>query len=280
MSYRDMGCGEPRAGDAERMLTLSGWVGRRRDHGGLIFIDLRDRIGRRPARDRPRARAGGPRDRAPAAPRGGRARARRARAAQRGDAQPALATGDVELSVTEIELLAPAEALPFQLDDENVDETLRIHHRYLDLRRPTMQRIQKIRVGRHPDHAALPRGSRVLGARDADADALARPRARATSSCRHGSRPGSFYALPQSPQLFKQLLMVAGYDRYYQIARCFRDEAQRADRQLEFTQLDIEMSFVEREDVLTLCEGLYAEIWRRSPASSSSCRSRGCRTPR
>ena len=179
MSYRDMGCGEPRAGDAERTLTLSGWVGRRRDHGGLIFIDLRDRSGAVQLVIDP--------ERAPDA----HAIAHRLRLEEvvrvRGvlvlrseeTRNPALATGDVELSVSEIELLGPAEVLPFQLDDENVDETLRIHHRYLDLRRPDDAALPEDPRGRHPDHAALPRGSRVLGARDADADALdARGRAR------------------------------------------------------------------------------------------------------
>ena len=262
MSYRDMGCGEPRAGDAERTLTLSGWVGRRRDHGGLIFIDLRDRSGAVQLVIDPERAADA------------HAIAHRLRLEEvvrvRGvlvlrsqeTRNPALPTGDVELSVSEIELLGPAEVLPFQLDDENVDETLRIHHRYLDLRRPSMQRIQKIRVD----------VTRIMRRYLEDRGFWELETPMLTRSTPEGARdflvparlsPGSFYALPQSPQLFKQLFMVAGYDRYYQIARCFRDEAQRADRQLEFTQLDIEMSFVEREDVLSLCEGLYAEIWQQ-----------------
>jgi aspartyl-tRNA synthetase len=262
MSYRDMGCGEPRADDAERTLTLSGWVGRRRDHGGLIFVDLRDRSGALQLVIDP--------ERAPDA----HAIAHRLRLEEvvrvRGvlvlrsesTRNPALPTGDVELSVGEIEVLGPAEVLPFQLDDEGVDETLRIHHRYLDLRRPAMQRIQKIRVD----------VTRIMRRYLEDRGFWELETPMLTRSTPEGARdflvparlsPGSFYALPQSPQLFKQLFMCAGYDRYYQIARCFRDEAQRADRQLEFTQLDIEMSFVEREDVLTLVEGLYAEIWQQ-----------------
>jgi aspartyl-tRNA synthetase len=262
MSYRDMGCGEPRADDAERFVTLSGWVGRRRDHGGLIFVDLRDRSGALQLVIDP--------ERAPDA----HAVAHRLRLEEvvrvrgvlvlRSDAtrNPGLPTGDVELSISEVEVLGPSEVLPFQLDDEGVDETLRIHHRYLDLRRPAMQRIQKIRVD----------VTRIMRRYLEDRGFWELETPMLTRSTPEGARdflvparlsPGSFYALPQSPQLFKQLLMCAGYDRYYQIARCFRDEAQRADRQLEFTQLDIEMSFVERDEVLALVEGLYAEIWQQ-----------------
>jgi aspartyl-tRNA synthetase len=262
MTYRDMTCGEPRVDDAGRTLTLSGWVGRRRDHGGLIFVDLRDRSGAVQLVIDP--------ERAPEA----HAVAHRLRLEEvirvrgelvlrsEGTRNPALPTGDVELSVTGVEILAPSEPLPFQLDEENVDETLRIHHRYLDLRRPAMQRIQKIRV----DVIRIMR--RYL--EDRSFWELETPML--TRSTPEGARdflvparlePGSFYALPQSPQLFKQLFMCAGYERYYQIARCFRDEAQRADRQLEFTQLDLEMSFVEREEVLQVVEGLYAEIWQQ-----------------
>jgi aspartyl-tRNA synthetase len=178
-----------------------------------------------------------------------------------GTRNPNLATGDVELKVDELELLSPSEPLPFQLDEENVDETLRVHHRYLDLRRPEMQRVQEIRVN---VVRIMRRYLEARGFWDLETPMM-------TKSTPEGARdflvparlaPGSFYALPQSPQLFKQLLMMSGFERYYQIARCFRDEAQRADRQLEFTQLDLEMSFVEREDVLQICEGLYAEIWR------------------
>jgi aspartyl-tRNA synthetase len=262
MSYRDMSCGVPRVGDAGRTLTLSGWVGRRRDHGGLIFVDLRDRSGVVQLVIDP--------ERAPEA----HAVAHRLRLEEvvrvrgelvprsEGTRNPALPTGDVELAVSEVEVLAPSEPLPFQLDEEGVDETLRIHHRYLDLRRPAMQRIQKIRVD----------VTRIMRRYLEDRGFWELETPMLTRSTPEGARdflvparlnPGSFYALPQSPQLFKQLLMCAGYERYYQIARCFRDEAQRADRQLEFTQLDIEMSFVEREEVLSVVEGLYGEIWQQ-----------------
>jgi aspartyl-tRNA synthetase len=262
MSYRDMTCGEARLDDAGRTLTLSGWVGRRRDHGGLIFVDLRDRAGAVQLVIDP--------ERSPEA----HAVAHRLRLEEvirvrgelvprsEGTRNPALATGDVELSVSEAEVLAPSEPLPFQLDEEGVDETLRIHHRYLDLRRPAMQRIQKIRVD----------VTRIMRRYLEDRGFWELETPMLTRSTPEGARdflvparldPGAFYALPQSPQLFKQLLMCAGYERYYQIARCFRDEAQRADRQLEFTQLDLEMSFVEREEVLSVVEGLYGEIWKQ-----------------
>ena len=261
-AYRDMLCGEPRAEHAGRELTLSGWVGRRRDHGGLVFIDLRDRSGHRAARDRSRAGAGGARSGPGAAARVRRARARRARSrAARRRATTELPTGDVELAVEELELLSSSEVLPFQLDDENVDEALRIRHRYLDLRRPRMQELQGIRT------RAVRSIRRFLDERgflDLETPTMTRatPEGARDFVIPFRLEPGTFYALPQSPQLYKQLLMCGGFDRYYQIARCWRDEAQRADRALEFTQLDLEMSFVEQEDVLSLTEQLIAEVWR------------------
>ena len=155
--------------------------------------------------------------------------------------------------------------LPFQLDDENVDEALRIRHRYLDLRRPRMQDLQGIRT------RAVRSIRRFLDERgflDLETPTMTRatPEGARDFVIPFRLEPGSFYALPQSPQLYKQLLMCGGFDRYYQIARCWRDEAQRADRALEFTQLDLEMSFVEQEDVLTLTEQLMAEVWRDAGA--------------
>ena len=189
---------------------------------------------------------------------------------------PKLPTGEVEIRVDRLEVLSAAPVLPFQLDEENVDETLRLHHRYLDLRRDAMRDNLRTRFAAHPDHPPLPGGPRVLGARDADpVQVHARGRA-ATSSCRRRLAPGQFYALPQSPQLFKQLYVIAGYERYYQIARCFRDEAPRADRQHEFTQLDIEMAFVEPEELFGLMRGAVrarsgascrASRWRRRSAA-------------
>jgi aspartyl-tRNA synthetase len=261
VTYRDLHCGEPRAEHAGRRLTMSGWVARRRDHGGLIFIDLRDRSGLVQLVIDP--------EHAPQAH--GTAHGLRLEAVirvvgelvERSEAtrNPNLATGDVELKVDELELLSPSEPLPFQLDEENVDETLRVHHRYLDLRRSEMQRIQEIRVG---VTRIMRRYLEERGFWDLETPMMSKSTPEGARDFLVPARlaPGSFYALPQSPQLYKQLLMMSGFDRYYQIARCFRDEAQRADRQLEFTQLDLEMSFVEREDVLRICEGLYAEIWR------------------
>ena len=240
---------------------MSGWVGRRRDHGGLIFIDLRDRTGATQlVLDPEHAPA------AHAAAHGLRLesvvkvcgslvpRSEATRNAQ-------LATGEVELLVDDLELLASAEVLPFQLDDENVDEALRITHRYLDLRRPRMQELQEIRL------RAVRSIRTFLDARgflDLETPTITRATPEGARDFLVPARlsPGSFYALPQSPQLFKQLLMIGGFDRYYQIARCWRDEAQRADRALEFTQLDLEMSFVEREDVLEVAEQLMAQVWR------------------
>jgi aspartyl-tRNA synthetase len=260
VTYRDLLAGEPRATEVGRRLTLSGWVGRRRDHGGLIFVDLRDRSGAVQLVIDP--------EHAPAA----HAVAHGLRlesvirvtgelvARSEETRNPALPTGDVELRVDELELLAGSDPLPFGLDDENVDETLRVHHRYLDLRRPEMQEVQRIRT---EVVRVMRRHLEERGFWDLETPTM-------TKSTPEGARdfliparlhPGTFYALPQSPQLFKQLLMVAGFDRYYQIARCYRDEGQRADRMLEFTQLDVEMSFVGREDVLELTESLFAEIW-------------------
>ncbi len=172
-----------------------------------------------------------------------------------------LPTGAVELAVESLELLSSSEVLPFQMDDENVDEGLRIKHRYLDLRRPRMQELQGIRT------RAVRSIRRFLDERgflDLETPTMTRatPEGARDFVIPFRLEPGAFYALPQSPQLYKQLLMCGGFDRYYQIARCWRDEAQRADRALEFTQLDLEMSFVEREDILTLTEQLMAEVWR------------------
>ena len=261
MSYRDLMCGDPRLARAGEVLTMSGWVGRRRDHGGLIFIDLRDRTGSTQLVLDP--------EHAPAAHAAAHELRLESVVKARGSLVPRseatrnaqLATGDVELLVDELELLAGAEVLPFQLDDENVDEALRITHRYLDLRRPRMQELQEIRL------RAVRSIRSFLDARgflDLETPTITRATPEGARDFLVPARlsPGSFYALPQSPQLFKQLLMIGGFDRYYQIARCWRDEAQRADRALEFTQLDLEMSFVEREDVLEVAEQLMAQVWR------------------
>jgi aspartyl-tRNA synthetase len=261
VGYRTRLGGELRAADAGERVTLAGWVARRRDHGGLVFVDLRDR--------------GGvvqlvfdPDDSAAAhsathelrneyviqvegmvAPRSPET------------VNPKLPTGEVEVRVDALTLLNRSSVLPFQLDEEGVDETLRLHHRYLDLRRETMRRNLWTRfrltqlIRRHMEdndfweletpilYKTTPEGAREF-------------------LVPTSSRPGHFYALPQSPQTYKQLYAIAGYERYYQIARCFRDEATRADRTQEFTQLDIEMAFLDREDLFALMEGLFARLWK------------------
>jgi aspartyl-tRNA synthetase len=241
-------------------LRVAGWVHRRRDHGGLIFIDLRDRSGLLQLVFHPEHAK-----EAHAAAHGLRAEdviSVRGELVNReaGTVNPGLATGEVELSVREIEVLADAETPPFPIDDDKpVDEATRLRYRYLDLRRAAMQE----RIALRDRVAGTIR--RYFGERDF----LDIETPMMTRSTPEGARdfvvpsrlqPGSFYALPQSPQLFKQLFMIAGFERYYQIVRCFRDEDLRADRQPEFTQLDVEMAFVEEEDVITLVDGLMQEL--------------------
>jgi aspartyl-tRNA synthetase len=241
-------------------LRVAGWVHRRRDHGGLIFIDLRDRSGLLQLvfhpEDAPEAHAAA-----------GRLRAEDVISAagelvnrEEGTVNPNLATGEVELSVKELDVLADAETPPFPVDDEKpVDEATRLRYRYIDLRRDAMQRHIALR------HEVAQTIRAYFNARDF----LEIETPMMTRSTPEGARDfvvpsrlqrGSWYALPQSPQLFKQLFMIAGYERYYQIVRCFRDEDLRADRQPEFTQLDVELSFVEEEDVMTLVDGLMKEV--------------------
>src|SRR5262245_17022707 len=245
--------------------TLMGWVHRRRDHGGLVFIDLRDRDGMTQCVFNPAA--------------GGSAHARvehvrpefvlavRGQVAARpaGTENPKLATGAVEVQVAEVRILNESRPLPFQIDVEgelDVDETLRLKYRYLDMRRPPVLhafrvRDQVCRAVRDYLHAE--------GFLEVETPFLTRSTPEGARDFLVPSRlqPGSFYALPQSPQLFKQLLMVAGFERYFQIVRCFRDEDLRRDRQPEFTQIDIETSFLDRDDFLPIVEGLVAEVWRR-----------------
>jgi aspartyl-tRNA synthetase len=253
---RDVDCGAPRAGDVGRTMTLMGWVATRRDHGGIVFIDLRDRGGVVQVvfdpDDSPQAHA--------------RAHALRSEwvIAVRGllahrpaeTVNPELATGDVELRVAELRVLGSARVLPFPLEEEeSANENVRLKHRYLDLRRP---RLTRNLVARHHATSAIRRYLDDRGFVDVETPILTRSTPEGARDYLVPSRvnPGTVYALPQSPQIFKQILMVAGVDRYYQIVRCFRDEDLRADRQPEFTQVDIEMSFVGRDDVIGLTEGL------------------------
>jgi aspartyl-tRNA synthetase len=258
--YRTIWAGDVRRGHVGEELRAAGWVHRRRDHGGLIFIDLRDRSGILQLVFHPEHDAHG------------KAKELRAEdvisafgpvvAREEQNVNPDMATGEIELDVRELELLADAHTPPFPVDDDSpVGEDTRLRYRYIDLRRENMLRslelrhevVQAIRTHMN-DHDFLEIETPIL-----------------TKSTPEGARDylvpsriqrGAWYALPQSPQLFKQILMIAGYERYYQIARCFRDEDLRADRQPEFTQLDVEMAFVDEEDVIALVDGLLVDVFR------------------
>jgi len=257
-------CGDLRKQDIGRKVCLMGWVHRRRDHGGLIFIDLRDRTGIAqlaldPDRDpQSHAKAEAVRNEFVVAAIG------TVSPRPEGTVNPKMITGEVEIEVSELRILNVAKTPPFMLDEyTEVAENLRLKYRYLDLRRDTIQqnimmRHQVAQTTRKylSDHGFLEIETPML-----------------TKSTPEGARdylvpsrvnPGNFYALPQSPQIFKQLLMVSGYDRYFQITRCFRDEDLRADRQPEFTQIDCELSFVDKDDIMTVMEGMIAAIFKSS----------------
>jgi aspartyl-tRNA synthetase len=253
VSWRDTLCGELRAADAGRRVTLAGWANARRDHGGLVFVDLRDHTGVvqlvvRPEQD-PIAHdvrnefvlqaEGEVVARAPEA------------------VNPNLPTGEVELQVDTLRILSRSTPLPFQLDEENVDETTRLRYRWLDMRSERMQRNLRLS---HTAIAGIRRTMDELGFVDVWTPSMTRgtPEGARDFLVPVRLQPGKFFALAQSPQLFKQLCMIGGLDRYYQIATCWRDEDLRADRQFEFRQLDIEMAFVEREDVIGVLEAAVA----------------------
>jgi len=258
--YRTIWCGEVRKDDVGQELRVAGWVHRRRDMGGVIFIDLRDRSGLLQLVFHPEH------------PAHGKAKQLRAEdvisasgpivARDASTVNPNIATGEVELDVREFELLADSETPPFPVDEDSpVGEDTRLRYRYIDLRRANMVRSLELR---HEVVQAIRTYMHAQDFLEIETPIL-------TKSTPEGARDylvpsrvqrGEWYALPQSPQLFKQILMISGYERYYQIARCFRDEDLRADRQPEFTQLDLEMSFVEEDDVIALVDGLLVDVFR------------------
>jgi aspartyl-tRNA synthetase len=257
-------CAEPREADAGKELVLQGWVDTRRDHGGVIFVDLRDRTGLMQVVFSPESDAG-----AHAAAhelRGEYVISVRGLLRKRSPetVNPNMATGTVELYAVELEILNASVPPPFVIDDKSqLTENVRLANRYLDIRRPSMQRNLKLRH----DVCRITRDHfNAEGFIEVETPVLTRSTPEGARDYLVPSRvnPGSFFALPQSPQLFKQLLMVGGIDRYYQIARCFRDEDLRADRQPEFTQIDIEMSFVGSEDVQDTVERLIKRIFHET----------------
>ncbi|HET6729679.1 MAG TPA: aspartate--tRNA ligase [Jiangellaceae bacterium] len=256
---RNQSAGDLRAEHAGRTVMLAGWVARRRDHGGVAFLDLRDGSGivqvvvhdeavAAGLRSEYCVRVEGPVRRRPA-----------------GNENPNLPTGDVEVVADTVEVLNEAAPLPFQVDETgsvaSVGEEVRLRHRYLDLRRPGPAAALRLR-------SKVNQAARDLllaeGFVEIETPTLTRSTPEGARDFLVPARlhPGSWYALPQSPQLFKQLLMVAGFERYFQIARCYRDEDYRADRQPEFTQLDVEMSFVDQDDVIALSERIVAALWK------------------
>ncbi len=252
-------CGEVTETLLDQDVTLCGWAHRRRDHGGVIFIDLRDREGLVQVvidPDVPEAFTNAERVRNEYVLRVvGRVRRRPA-----GTENSNLATGAVEVLAREVEILNRSEPLPFQLDDDDTSEEVRLRYRYLDLRRPMMQ--ERLRL-RSRVISALRRFLDQHGFMDIETPMLTKATPEGARDYLVPSRthPGSFFALPQSPQLFKQLLMMAGMDRYYQVARCFRDEDLRADRQPEFTQLDIETSFMDEQAITDLMEEMIRRMF-------------------
>ncbi len=260
MTWRDVMCGDPRAEDVGQTLTLAGWAARRRDHGGLVFVDLRDRSGLMQLVVNP--------EHAPAAAE--LAKEIRNEFVLRAIGQvvarapetvnPKMPTGEVELQVDELEIVSRSTPLPFQLDEEGVDETLRLRYRWLDLRREKLQRNIALRARLV---STIRRVMESAGFLDIQTPLLFKPTPEGARDFVVPSRlqTGRFFALPQSPQILKQLLVIGGFDRYYQIAICFRDEDLRADRVQEITQLDVEMAFPDTEFIFALMEEMCREVW-------------------
>jgi aspartyl-tRNA synthetase len=255
-------CWELGADDIDKEVVLMGWVHRRRDHGGVIFVDLRDREGItqvvfNPLVDKKiHAKAHAIRNEYVLAVRG------KVENRPADMINPKLKTGEIEVTATELKILNPAKTPPFLIEDDiDASETIRLKYRHLDLRRSEMQ---KNLILRHNVTAAVRNYLNRQGFLDLETPVLTRSTPEGARDYLVPSRvnPGEFYALPQSPQIFKQLFMISGLDRYYQIVRCFRDEDLRADRQPEFTQIDIEMSFIGENDVIKLTEGLMAHLFK------------------
>jgi aspartyl-tRNA synthetase len=260
--YRDRWCGEVLPDNVGERVRVAGWVHRRRDHGGLVFVDLRDRTGIVQVvfnpQDAPDAHARSHELRSEWVVSAAGEVVRRSEETINRD----LPTGEVEIRVSDVDVLGEAETPPFPLEEESdVDEALRLRYRYLDLRRESMQRQLALR---HDVNRAIRESMSADGFYEIETPILTRSTPEGARDFVVPSRlqRGSFYALPQSPQLFKQLLMIAGYERYFQIARCFRDEDLRADRQPEFTQLDVEMAFVTEEDVIAATERVLDAAYR------------------
>src|SRR5690348_1941733 len=261
MAWRDVMCGELRADGAGRRVTVAGWADTRRDHGGLVFVDLRDHTGKVQLVINP--------ERSPAAAEIAHDIRNEFVLQAEGEVvarapelvNPNLPTGQIEIQVDELRIVSRSSVLPFQLDDEGVDENLRMRYRWLDLRRDRLQRNIRMRgqmVG------TMRRLMEEAGFVDIQTPILWKPTPEGARDFLVPARlqPSHFYALPQSPQIAKQLLVIAGFERYYQIAICFRDEDLRADRVQEITQLDVEMAFPDQEFLLAHMERLVQTIWR------------------
>ena len=274
-AMRTHACGQLRASDADAEVALCGWVAHRRDHGGVTFIDLRDREGVVQLVFHPTE---APEAHETAQSLGAEDVVRVTgvvRLRPPGMVNPGLDTGEIEVAATGLEILSESDTPPFPIEDRTeANEDLRLKYRYLDLRRPEMTQMLGLR------HRVIGTIREYLDERgfvDVETPMLGRSTPEGARDFLVPARlfPGEFYALPQSPQQLKQLLMVAGQDRYYQIVRCFRDEASRADRGFEFTQLDLEMSFVDEEDIYSLMEPLFAQFVRDIHGVEVRRRSRG-----
>jgi len=259
---RTHNCGELRLQDEAKQVRLLGWINKRRDHGGLVFIDLRDREGITQVVFNPEvdelshAQAHNLKPEFVVGIEG------YVKARPKGTVNPNLSTGEIEIIATGLEIINPAQTPPFLIEEGiNVSEDTRLRYRFLDLRRPS---LQKNLILRHKICQAIRRYLDERGFIEVETPMLIKSTPEGARDYLVPSRvnPGKFYALPQSPQLFKQILMCAGFDKYFQIVKCFRDEDLRADRQPEFTQLDMEMSFIDEEDIFTVIEGLITTIFK------------------